>query len=212
MRFTRYLALGFQIVVLAFVFTRCADADLLHFNLTGTYESPDGIYPLTSSSFEVNFNLPSDPANTISGFQLVELYTTASYINGGISTGALANTYLEFSSALNGGGIYIFLPVSAKLPYGLALDFGYGGLPQLYSNTAAVPHFSPGVIDFGMARDRYADQGAGYPMSDVSNAVLTITNAVNTSVPEPSSFLLLFAPAVFLGWGIYKRTGDGFWM
>ena len=135
MRFTRYLAFGFQIVILAFAFTRGASADLLHFHLTGTYKSPDGIYPLTSPDFDVNFNLPSDPANTISGFQLVELYTTASYINAG-----------------------------AELPYGLALDFGYGGLPQLYSNTAAAPHFSPDIIDFGSARDRYADQGAGYPM------------------------------------------------
>jgi hypothetical protein len=68
--------------------------------------------------------------------ELVELYATVVYSNNGISTAPLANTYLLFSSALN-GGIYIFLPLSAQLPYGLAVDFGYGGVPQLYSNSAA---------------------------------------------------------------------------
>ena len=201
MRFSRYVAVGFQVAILAFVFTQFASADLLHFNLTGKYDSPNGIYPLASPRFAVNFNLPSDPGNTISGFEVVELYTNAVYSNNGISTAPLASTYLLFDTVSNGGGMYVSLPASAQSPYGLSIDFGYGGLPQVYSNTAADPHFSPGVIDFGSARDRYADQGAGYPMTDISNAILTIT-----PVPEPYSFFLLSVPALFFGWRICKKN------
>lgn len=199
MRIGRGQLCGLQGAVLVFIFAQCANADLLKFDITGTYDTPNGAYPLAAPPFEITFDLPSDPPNTVSGFDLVELYTAAVYSNDGISTPPLTNTYLLFSAGSNGGGLYIFLPVSAQLPYGLAVDFEFGSIPQIYSNTAAAPHFSPGTIDLDLARDRYADQGAGYPMSSISNAVLTITP---TSVPEPSSLLPLSAGIVFVVWRI----------
>src|SRR5260370_31744575 len=143
MRFNRYVATGFQVAILAFVFTRCARAGILHFNVTGTYDTPNGVYQLASPIFAVNFDLPSDPGNTLSGFELVEVYTTIDYTNNGISAGPFANTLLVFSSASNGGGILFSFPISALFPYGLGVEFSFGGVPQLYSNTPAAPHFSP---------------------------------------------------------------------
>ncbi len=203
MRFGRCQLRGLQGAVLVFIFAQCANADLLKFDIAGTYATPSGTYPLAAPQFQIDFDLSSDPGN-ISGFEPVTLYTTAVYTNNGISTPPVANTYLQFYSASDGGGLYIFLPISAQLPYGLAVDFEFGSVPQIYSNTVAAPHFSPGTVDLDLARDRYADQGAGYPMSSISNAVLTITP---TSVPEPSSFFLLSAGIVFTVWRVRKRVG-----
>lgn len=190
------LGRSFAIAALAFLLPLSASAGLLHFAISGTFDSPTGTYPLAGPSFAIDFDISSDPVNIVPAFNVVELYTTATYKNSGISTPPDPNTYLLFAppAPFDLGGIYIFLPQTGELPLGLAVQL-QGGVPQLYSNTAAAPHFSVGTIDLQAATAREANQGAGFPMTGISNPVLSITDA---SVPEPPSSLLLTSASVLL--------------
>jgi hypothetical protein len=198
------LVFTFLLAVLASVSVPKASADSLHFDIKGMFDTPSGTYPLASPAFEINFDLPSDPGpSDLIFFPLapVALYTTAVYTNNGISTPPLANTYVTFDSAPNGGGIYIFFSPTATLPLGLAVEFARGGIGQLYSGERTAPHFSPGTVNLDLALQRSANQGAGYPMSNISNGVLTIT-----SIPEPSTVVLLSVPVILFAWRCGKRN------
>jgi hypothetical protein len=204
MQFYRFLTFTLHLAILACVFVPYASADSLQFNVKGTFDTPSGIYPLAGPSFALTFNIPSDPGpGDLIFYPLapVALYTTAIYTNNGVATPPLANTYVVFDSELNGGGIYIFLSPSDLLPLGLAIEFVRGNIPQLYSGTFVAPHFAPGTVDLDLALQRAANQGAGNPLSSISNGVLTIT-----PVPEPSTLVSLSASAILLAWHVRKRN------
>src|SRR5690348_6665749 len=104
----RSLLFALHMTLLVGVSSRYANADSLHFKITGTFDTPNGDYPLASPAFEVTFDIPSDPAPAdLINFPAapVALHSTAMYTNNGISTPPLVQTYLLFSDD-NNGGVY----------------------------------------------------------------------------------------------------------
>jgi hypothetical protein len=174
---------------------------LLHFNISGTLDTPRGVFPLSGSQFTTTFDLSSDPTNLILTNE-VALYAAVTYSNGGITVSD-PNALIEFFSG-GRGGIYVSFNPTNSFPDGFALDI-YQGAPVLYSGTEAEPHFSPGIIDLRGARLRVATLGAGgagYPFSWISSPVLAIT------VPEPAPFVLgLLGVALLHGRLLLVRRG-----
>jgi hypothetical protein len=176
-------SLARRIVVLVAVVLLAASVSaeqMLHFSLSGTLDTPNRPYPLLGSDFDAAFDLSSDPRDLLFPND-VSVYAAATYSNAGITVFD-PHALIEFRSASDGGGIYIFFEPTNWFPNGFTLEI-YNGAPVLYSGTAAEPHFDVGTGDLRAARLRIATHGAGQAGSSyswISSPALTIT-----TVPEP---------------------------
>lgn len=193
---------AWALLTIALLATPRASGQLLHFSLSGTLDSPNGVYPLLAPQFNVSFDLPSDPRNLVSEPLAVALYATVAYSNGGI-TRQDAHAFMEFNSSAPGwgGGIYIFFQRTNWFPNGFALDLAIDA-PVIYSGTIAEPHFSVGTFDLSGALQHVAAQGAGGPGdSPISDGVLTISE-----VPEPGALVLALLAVALVFCRLLRRS------
>jgi len=189
MRFLHYVLTA---AALTFLAASSGHAELLHFSFTGTFDSPVGNSTVSGAPFAIDFDVPADPDNIFQNAGVVGLYATSVFTTWG-SSSVFPDTYFNFITLNNGGGFYVFLPgPQPQLPLGLAIQVERG--PQLFTNSALTPHFSPATINLQQYGFLFANQGPGNPGSPISNAVLSITAV---PVPEPSSLGLLSGILVF---------------